>query len=163
MGSRLRLPIRRQSRTRCLLDTGFSSAGPYSGLPGYEGIIAAKAGLFPAPNPFRPGPVFINSNLGGSAAAHLALGGSIAALMVRNRTGVGQHVEASLWQGTTCFDYWHTPYVQYLLNRFRDAGAPDDAIGNAGRETINRTVLRACSKTAAGSTFRTSWRTRPTR
>ena len=86
---------------------GFGDGGPFPHLKPYEGVIAAKAGLFNrGPFAFRPGPIFVNAPVASHGAAHMAVAGILSALLVRRRTGRGQQVEASLWQGLNPFDYF---------------------------------------------------------
>ena len=41
--------------------------------------------------------------------------GILAALLVRERTGRGQQVEGSLWQGLNPYDYCGTVLYQYVV------------------------------------------------
>jgi crotonobetainyl-CoA:carnitine CoA-transferase CaiB-like acyl-CoA transferase len=83
--------------------TGFGPKGPYAGLKGYEGVVAAKAGTMAGGDRPRyaaiPGASF--------AASQGALQGILAALFVRESTGRGQRVEASLAQGLTAYDLYN--------------------------------------------------------
>ena len=61
------------------------------GLPAYEGIVAAKAGVYSlGPFGFRSGPIFVNAPLGSVGAGHMAFSGVLAALIARETTGRGQ-------------------------------------------------------------------------
>ncbi len=94
--------------------TGFGPTGAYSSLKAYEGVVAAKVGMFArGPFGFRPGPIFYDALWASSAAAHEALAGVLAALLVRERTGRGQRVEATLANGVTVLDYYNTMHWQY--------------------------------------------------
>ncbi|WP_322767240.1 CoA transferase [Frankia sp. Cr1] len=96
---------------------GFGSTGKYARLKGYEGVVAAKAGAFARGQfGFRPGPIFVAAPLANTGAAHMALGGIMAALIVRERTGRGQRVEATLVQGYNPVDYFGTMHWQYAKN-----------------------------------------------
>ena len=77
---------------------GFGRTDPRRGLPGWEGVIAAAAGLFPAREFGEPGePRFTALPIASSFAAAQACHGVLAALLLRERTGVGQHVEVALF------------------------------------------------------------------
>lgn len=103
--------------------TGFGPSG-YSHLKGYEGVVAAKAGVYTLGDfGFRSGPIFFSVPLASVGAGHMALGGVLGALMVRERTGRGQRVEASLVQGLNPLDYFGTMLLQFM----RQAGG-----GNGG-------------------------------
>jgi crotonobetainyl-CoA:carnitine CoA-transferase CaiB-like acyl-CoA transferase len=82
--------------------TGFGPRGPYSALRGYDGIVAAKAGLLAGGD--RPR---YSAILGASfAASQGALQGILGALYVRGTTGKGQAVETSLVQALTAYELY---------------------------------------------------------
>jgi crotonobetainyl-CoA:carnitine CoA-transferase CaiB-like acyl-CoA transferase len=94
--------------------TGFGSRGPYAKIPAYEGIVAAKAGVYNlGPFGFRSGPIFVNAPLGSVGAGHMAFSGVLAALIAREETGRGQQVEATLLQGFNPLDYFGTMTWQH--------------------------------------------------
>ena len=86
--------------------TGFGPRGPYAHYPGYEGVVAAKAGRMQtlAGLTHREGPHFSALPVASHAAALAAVAGAIAALIARDRSGRGQRVETSLLQGLTAYD-----------------------------------------------------------
>lgn len=78
--------------------TGFGQTGPYAKLPAYEIIGQAMGGMmdltgFPDGPPLRTGP-----GLGDVLAANSALYGTMLALYHREKTGCGQHVDASIFE-----------------------------------------------------------------
>ena len=86
--------------------TGFGPKGPYAQVKGYEGAVAARSGRM---NAFewqkgREGPFYPAVNVASHAAALALARGVVAALYVRDRTGVGQRVETSLLQAVTPYD-----------------------------------------------------------
>ena len=75
--------------------TGFGTSGPLRDAPGWEPVVHARAGLHvgfgePDERVWRPFP------LASVAAGLLATFGTIAALLERDRSGRGQHIETSL-------------------------------------------------------------------
>jgi crotonobetainyl-CoA:carnitine CoA-transferase CaiB-like acyl-CoA transferase len=82
--------------------TGFGSAGPYRGRPGYDTVGQAMSGLLAvltdrkAPQPMG---ISLSDHLAGTFASY----GILAALMARNTSGRGQKVETSLLQATLAF------------------------------------------------------------
>ncbi len=86
--------------------TGFGSAGPYTKLKGYDGIVAAKVGRFLQFSAMakREGPVFAAVPAASFGASQTGLQGVLAALYLRERTGQGQHVRTSLLQALTAYD-----------------------------------------------------------
>ena len=81
--------------------SGFGSCGPKANYPGYEHLVAAASGRMQAFAGIcdREGPVYSALQVGTHATAQSALSGILAALLVRDATGVGQLVETSMLQG----------------------------------------------------------------
>ena len=88
--------------------TGFGPARGLAGVPGYEGVVAARAGLWlgldemsgAAITNQAPGrPIFKVVPVNSYSAAQLAVQGIVAALFERERSGLGQGVQTSLLQG----------------------------------------------------------------
>ena len=77
--------------------TAFGREGPYAHLPGYEGLVMAKAGAFDAYGgmTLRPGPAYVTVPYCSYAASQLVLHGVLAALLERDESGYGQRVEVS--------------------------------------------------------------------
>ncbi len=80
--------------------TGFGQDGPYRDRPGYDGLFQALGGLMsvtgnedgtPGAGPVKPGPSLVDV-----ATGYVAVIGILAALEHRHRSGVGQHVDATL-------------------------------------------------------------------
>ena len=88
--------------------TGFGSTGPWRDLKGYEGLVMARTGMFHVKEKIvtRPGPAFLSVPFASWGAAHTAVHGILAALLERESSGRGQHVEADLVRGVTTIDTW---------------------------------------------------------
>src|SRR5206468_1033081 len=76
---------------------GYGQTGPHAQLPGYDAVIQGEAGImdmtgFPDGDPTRVG-VAITDYLAGLYASQ----GILLALMDRQRTGLGQHVDIALF------------------------------------------------------------------
>ncbi len=86
--------------------SGFGSRGPYADYPGYDGLVAAKAGRMAEFSSLAGGtrPAYAAVPVAAYCAAQLALHGIFAALADRERTGAGQRVETSLVQALTVYD-----------------------------------------------------------
>jgi crotonobetainyl-CoA:carnitine CoA-transferase CaiB-like acyl-CoA transferase len=102
--------------------TGFGREGPLAQVPGYEGVVMAKLGGFEL---FRqmhdaPHPPFVAVPWCSFPASGLALQGVLAALYERERSGLGQWVEANLVQGFAALDTWNW-FVRLVNERFPDA------------------------------------------
>jgi crotonobetainyl-CoA:carnitine CoA-transferase CaiB-like acyl-CoA transferase len=68
-------------------------------IPGYEALVHARSGQQWETTSFRNGPVFLHSPVASLGAAMLVPIAIMSALVARDRTGRGQHVEVSLLQG----------------------------------------------------------------
>jgi formyl-CoA transferase len=82
--------------------TGFGSSGPYAERAGYDTVGQAMSGLLSVlTNLSNPEPmgISLSDHLTGMMAAY----GTLGALMARERTGRGQHVETSLLAATVAF------------------------------------------------------------
>ncbi|MEC9278388.1 MAG: CoA transferase, partial [Chloroflexota bacterium] len=86
--------------------TAFGPKGPYAKYKSYEGLVQAKSGRLMtfAGLTGREGPNFASVKVANHSAGMAAVRGIISALMVRDRTGLGQRVETSLLQAMTYYD-----------------------------------------------------------
>jgi crotonobetainyl-CoA:carnitine CoA-transferase CaiB-like acyl-CoA transferase len=128
---------------------GLGFKDKYANVPGYEGLLAAKAGMM-RPQPEisgRDGPVYAAIPAGNYSAAQMALQGILAALYERSHSGRGQAVRTSLLHGITAYDTWDSMIVHltslyggaYTQSpRFHDNGAP--------RNAYYFSLLIACTK-----------------
>jgi crotonobetainyl-CoA:carnitine CoA-transferase CaiB-like acyl-CoA transferase len=71
----------------------------YEDLPGYESLVHARTGQHWETTSFRGGPVFLHSPVASMGAMLLVPIAIMSALVARDRTKKGQHVEVSLLQG----------------------------------------------------------------
>ena len=89
--------------------TGWGRSGPWRDFKGYEGLVLAKAGLSQAvrrmANPPRPS--YVTVPYASFAAGHIAVHGILAALHERDRSGLGQIVDADLVRGVHAIDAWN--------------------------------------------------------
>jgi crotonobetainyl-CoA:carnitine CoA-transferase CaiB-like acyl-CoA transferase len=109
--------------------TGFGSAGPYARLKSYEGVVAAKMGWYNRGMfGYRAGPIFSGAPTASTGAAHLAVQGTLAALVAREVTGRGQRVETSLARGLIPADY-------FGIYHFQLAARAASANGGSGPNT----------------------------
>jgi crotonobetainyl-CoA:carnitine CoA-transferase CaiB-like acyl-CoA transferase len=71
----------------------------YEDRAGYEALVHARTGQHWETQSFRPGPVFLHSPMASLGAAFLVPIGIMSALLARDHSDRGQHVEVSLLQG----------------------------------------------------------------
>lgn len=88
--------------------TGFGTDGPYAKVQGYEGLVAAKLGIFEAFHKMatRAHPPYVSVPWCSFAASQVALHGALAALVERESSGLGQQVETSLALAFGALDTW---------------------------------------------------------
>jgi crotonobetainyl-CoA:carnitine CoA-transferase CaiB-like acyl-CoA transferase len=108
--------------------TGWGPTGPWAHLKGYEGMVMAKLGMFHAKEKItrRPGPAFISVPFASWGAAQTAVHAILTALLERESTGRGQHVEADLVRGALAMDTW-TWFAELIGLRWPDAFVPVEA------------------------------------
>jgi crotonobetainyl-CoA:carnitine CoA-transferase CaiB-like acyl-CoA transferase len=97
----------------------------YENLPGWEALVHARTGQQWENTSFRSGPVFLHSPVASFGAMFLVPTGIMSALVARDRTGRGQHVEVSLLQGVlslTTQNWNWTDHGQFLLEKVHPPG-----------------------------------------
>jgi len=115
--------------------SGFGQTGPYAQRPGFDLIAQGLAGVMsvtgePGGNPVKCGvPV---SDL--SAGLFCAVG-ILSALHARERTGEGQRIDTSLWEGALALSIWETAEL------FKTGETPQP-LGSAHRLTAPYQALR---------------------
>lgn len=114
--------------------TAFGPKGPYAHYKPYEGTVAAKVGRFAAfiGQSRRPGPHYAAVHVANHGTAMAAVRGILAALLVRDKTGLGQRVETSLMQGISPFDV-NNWLVWQMMIKFPDR-FQDDPQSNPARQ-----------------------------
>lgn len=83
--------------------TAYGKHGPYRDEPPIDALVMARAGILASQPGFRPGPVHIVHPLPSAGAALLAAQGIAAALLAREKTGLGRTVETSLLAGALLY------------------------------------------------------------
>ena len=106
--------------------TAFGARGPYARYRPYEALVSAKCGRYMAfaGQNDREGPNYGAVQVASHSAAMAAVRGTVAALMVRDRTGIGQHVETSLLRAINYYDLSQWVVWQMMINFPEDF--PDD-------------------------------------
>lgn len=77
--------------------SGFGADGPLGGLPGYDAVLQAMCGLMSINGEPACGPTRIGIPIVDHLTAYTALSGLLLALFERERSGLGQCVEATLF------------------------------------------------------------------
>ncbi len=114
--------------------SGFGQTGPWSQRPGFDLIAQAMGGVmsitgYPDQPPAKSGvPV---ADIG---CALMALYGILSALILRDKTGRGQHIDASLFEAAIAFaiwdisEYWGTGVIPRPLGTGNRMSAPYQAM-----------------------------------
>lgn len=113
--------------------TGWGSTGPFKDLKGYEALVMAKLGIMygKRQTTARLGPSFVPSPFASWGAAQTAVHGILAALLEREDSGIGQHVEADLVRGIATMDTWQW-FSELVVKRWPDAFVPVSAFDDEG-------------------------------
>lgn len=77
--------------------SGFGADGPLGGLPGYDAVLQAMCGLMSVNGDPQSGPTRVGIPLVDHLTGYVALSGILMALRMREQTGRGQRVEATLF------------------------------------------------------------------
>ena len=94
----VRLEEKNPGLVRCSI-TAYGQHGPHRDEPPLDDLVMARTGVLTAQPAFRPGPVHVVHPIASIGASMLATQGTVAALIARERTGRGRHVNTSLMGG----------------------------------------------------------------
>jgi crotonobetainyl-CoA:carnitine CoA-transferase CaiB-like acyl-CoA transferase len=126
------------------------SGSRYEQRPGYEALVHARTGQHWENPSFRPGPVFLHSPVASLGATMLVPVGIMSALVARERTGRGQHVEVSLLQGVlslTTQNWNWTDQGQFLLPKGYPGVHQTSVYECAGGEWIHAATMSGVQPT----------------
>lgn len=88
--------------------TGFGASGPEADQPGFDLVAQGAAGIMSLTGePGRP-PVVAGVPISDLNAGAFAAMGIVSALLDRERTGVGQHVDTSLFEAALAYTVWES-------------------------------------------------------
>ncbi len=98
--------------------SAFGRNGPYSQIKGYDSLVAAKTGLW-SRGAFghRPGAIMYPVPWGSFGAGMQSVAGILGALLVREQTGRGQSIDATLFAGIDPLDYFVATIVQLMAKK----------------------------------------------
>jgi crotonobetainyl-CoA:carnitine CoA-transferase CaiB-like acyl-CoA transferase len=77
----------------------YPAASRHASRPGWDALVQARSGMQNEQPGWRPGPIFLASAVPSMATSFLVPIGVLSALHARERTGRGQRVETTLYQG----------------------------------------------------------------
>jgi crotonobetainyl-CoA:carnitine CoA-transferase CaiB-like acyl-CoA transferase len=113
--------------------TGFGRTGPYANVKGYEALVMARVGALWASQAMvsREGPAHVSVPYCSYGASQQLLTGICAALHERERSGLGQRVDATLVNGVASLGTWNW-YLKVITSKFPDAFTPSSPMGQYG-------------------------------
>ncbi len=113
--------------------TGFGRKGPYAHAKAYEALVMARVGALWASQGMvaREGPAHVSVPYCSYGASQQLLTGICAALHERERSGRGQHVDATLVNGLASLGTWNW-YLNVITSNFPDAFTPSSPLGTHG-------------------------------
>lgn len=131
--------------------TGWGTEGPYVDVPGYDHLVMAKLGTLHqfAPMGNRPGPIYASMPYPTYGASQAAIHGMLAALVERESSGVGQHVETTLVQGLAMLDVWNW-FITLVGMRYPGAFVPGALFSAEGKPNGPFAYLLLVALTADG-------------
>jgi crotonobetainyl-CoA:carnitine CoA-transferase CaiB-like acyl-CoA transferase len=83
--------------------TGFGSGGPYAGQPAYDDVIQGLSGLAAMMEMQSGTPRYLPTTVADKVGSLVAVGAIMAALVQRQRTGVGATVEVPMFESVVSF------------------------------------------------------------
>jgi crotonobetainyl-CoA:carnitine CoA-transferase CaiB-like acyl-CoA transferase len=116
--------------------SGFGADGPHGGHPGYDAIIQSMVGLMAATGSQESGPTRIGVALVDMATGLYATVGILMALAEREKSGLGQFVEATLYETGLAIMHPHT--ANFFMH-----GKPPALTGNEHPNLVPYAVFAA--------------------
>ncbi len=104
--------------------SGFGQTGPYSSRPGFDQVIQGYGGIMGLTGESSGRPVKVGIAVTDIATGMFAAIGILTALYYRERTGKGQHIDASMFDG-------QVSWLTYQGGRYLASGIVPQRIGNA--------------------------------
>jgi len=115
--------------------SGFGQTGPYAMRPGYDLIAQGLSGVMSVTGEPGGDPVKCGIPIGDLAAGLFCAVGILSALRARERTGRGQQVDTSLFEGALALSIWETAELWAT-------GRVPEPLGSAHRLTAPYQALR---------------------
>ena len=104
--------------------SGFGHTGPHSHLPGYDVLIQGEAGLMSLTGEAEGAPYKVGASISDVTAGMAAVQGILAALLERERTGQGRHVDIAMLDVSASL-------LTYQAGIYFATGTPPQRRGNA--------------------------------
>ncbi len=115
--------------------SGFGQTGPYAMRPGYDLIAQGASGVMSVTGEPEGNPVKCGVPVSDLSAGLFCAIGILSALAARERTGEGQQIDTSLWEGALALSIWETAELW-------STGHTPQPMGSAHRLTAPYQALR---------------------
>ena len=115
--------------------SGFGQTGPYSQRPGYDLIAQGLSGVMSVTGEPDGDPVKCGIPIGDLSAGLFCAVAILSAVVARERTGRGQRIDTSLFEGALALSIWETAELW-------GTGSVPQALGSAHRLTAPYQALR---------------------
>ncbi len=115
--------------------SGFGQTGPYAQRPGFDLIAQGVAGVMSVTGEPDGNPVKCGVPVSDLSAGLFCAVGILSALAARERTGEGQQIDTSLWEGALALSIWETAELW-------STGVAPQPLGSAHRLTAPYQALR---------------------
>jgi len=115
--------------------SGFGQTGPYAGRPGYDLMAQGASGVMSVTGEPGGDPVKCGIPISDLSAGLFCAVGILSALAARERTGRGQYIDTSLWEGALALSIWETAELW-------STGRVPAKLGSAHRLTAPYQALR---------------------
>jgi crotonobetainyl-CoA:carnitine CoA-transferase CaiB-like acyl-CoA transferase len=115
--------------------SGFGQTGPYAQRPGYDLIAQGVSGVMSVTGEPDGDPVKCGVPVSDLSAGLFCAVGILSALAARERTGEGQQIDTSLWEGALALSIWETAELW-------STGTAPQPLGSAHRLTAPYQALR---------------------
>ncbi|WP_043837382.1 CaiB/BaiF CoA transferase family protein [Muricoccus aerilatus] len=116
--------------------SGFGQTGPWSQRPGFDLIAQAMSGVISATGLPGADPVKCGVSIADLGSGLFTLYGVLSAYIERQRTGLGQHVDASLFETALALSIWE-------VTEFWGTGRVPQPLGTANRMSAPYQAVRA--------------------
>jgi crotonobetainyl-CoA:carnitine CoA-transferase CaiB-like acyl-CoA transferase len=127
----------------------------FADRPGWDATVQARSGMQSEQPGWRPGPVYLHFPAPSMAACFLLAAGVLSALIARQSTGRGQHVQTSLYQGVLAYttqiwqEHEHSPagFRNPLAKTYPPGVHQSSLFECAGGEWIHASTMNGLSPT----------------
>jgi crotonobetainyl-CoA:carnitine CoA-transferase CaiB-like acyl-CoA transferase len=116
--------------------SGFGQTGPWSQRPGFDLIAQAMSGVLSATGLPGGEPVKCGVPIADLGSGMLALYGILSAYIGREKTGLGQHIDASLFETALALSIWE-------VTEYWGTGRTPQPLGTANRMSAPYQAIRA--------------------